>query len=201
MKIPEREVWFYIHPTQFCCLSCKRCFFGHLNWVVKGKSYTQRQAKRIVEICEKQSSSQVAGTPVGALVGMCPNTVEHLFYQWAEQVIVLPERYAAVKKLGIDEIAHRKGRKDYVCVLTDLERGIQLAMLPNRKKEILMAHFKGLGEKFCHQIKVVSCDIWKTYVQVSQVFFLARYCFDLPQRKRILLSNPTPIIRSERHSR
>jgi len=166
LKICEREVWLYVQVPQFCCPSCKRYFFDYPDWAVKGKSYTHRQAKWIFEMCQKQSFSQV-----GALVDMCPKTIERLFYELAEQVINLPKRYAEVSKLGIDEIAHSKGKKDYVCVLTDLEQGIQLDILPNRKKETLMAHFKGLGEQFCHQIKVVSCDIWKTYIHVSQECF------------------------------
>ena len=119
--------------------------------------YTKRQSKWIFEMCKKQSFLQAAG-----LLDMCHKTVERLFYSTAKQVINLPERYAKVRKLGIDEIAHRKGKKDYACVLTDLERGTQLDVLRDRKKETLLALFQSLGDDFCQQIQVVSCDIWKT---------------------------------------
>ena len=89
----------------------------------------------------------------------------------AEKLINLPKRYAQVRKLGIDEISHRKGKKDYACVLTDLERGIELDVLPDRKKETLRAHFQSLGIDFCNQIEVVCCDIWKTYVNVAKECF------------------------------
>ncbi|MGH1336091.1 MAG: ISL3 family transposase [Aureispira sp.] len=55
--------------------------------------------------------------------------------------------------------------------MVDLERGIQLDVLPNRKKETLIAHFKSLGEDFCNQIEVVCSDIWKTYINVAKEFF------------------------------
>jgi transposase len=97
---------------------------------------------------------------------MCSKTVERLYYSEAEKQINLKERYAQVRKLGIDELAHRKGKKDYCCVLTDLDRGIQLDILPDRKKETLIAHFQSLGTEFCQQIEVVSCDIWEPYILV-----------------------------------
>ena len=117
-------------------------------------------------MCEKQSFTQA-----GAILDMCPKTLERLFYFFAKKKINLPERYANVRKLGIDEISHRKGKRDYVCVLTDLERGIQLDVLPNRKKDTLIAHFQSLGSAFCEQIEFVACDIWKTYINVAKECF------------------------------
>lgn len=166
LKISEREVWLYIQVPQFCCSTCNRYYFDNPSWVEAGKSYTKRQSKWIFEMCKKQSFEQVA-----VLADMSPKTVERLFYAQAEAGLDLATRYAKVRKLGIDEIAHRKGKKDYVCVLTDLERGIQLDVLPDRKKETLVAHFKSLGQDFCNQIEVVACDIWKTYIHVAQSCF------------------------------
>lgn len=166
LKISEREVWLHIKVPQFCCLTCNRYFFDNPDWVVSGKSYTKRQAKWIFEMCEKQAFTQVA-----QLTDMCHKTAERLFYDYARQSINLPERYANVRKMGIDEIAQCKGKKNYACVLTDLERGIQLDVLPNRKKATLKAHFQSLGEDFCEQIEVVACDMWKTYINVAKECF------------------------------
>ena len=166
LKISEQEVWLHIRVPQFCCKTCNRYYFDNPDWVEKGKSYTKRQAKWIFEMAQKQSF-----TEVGALVNMCHKTVENLYYRIAEQRIDLPKRYAQVRKIGIDEVSHEKGKKGYVCVLTDLERGIQLDILPDRKKETLKAHFQLLGEDFCNQIEAVSCDIWKTYINVAKECF------------------------------
>ena len=170
LKISEREVWLHLTLSQFHCVTCHRYFFEHPTWVTPGKSYTQRQAKWIFELCEKQSFTQVA-----ALVDMCHKTVERLFYSKAKNYINLPQRYAQVRKLGIDELAHRKGKKAYVCVLTDLERGIQLDILPNRKKSTLLAHFQTLGSRFCQQIQAVACAIWPPYLQVVAACFPQAY--------------------------
>jgi len=166
LKISEREVWLYIKVPQFYCPDCNRYFFQNPPWVVSGKSYTKRQSKWIFEMSQKQAFTQVA-----QLVDMSAKTVERIYYSIAERRLDLPARYANVRKMGIDEIAHRKGKKNYACVLTDLERGIQLDILPNRKKETLIAHFQSLGKDFCKQIEVVSCDFWKTYIYVAEECF------------------------------
>lgn len=161
LDISGKEVWLHLNERQFVCIPCNRYFMEDFDWVDPQKSYTKRQAKWIFDLCAKQPFSEV-----GALVNMCSKTVERLYYNEAEKQINLKERYAQVRKLGIDELAHRKGKKDYCCVLTDLDRGIQLDILPDRKKETLIAHFQSLGAEFCQQIEVVSCDIWEPYILV-----------------------------------
>jgi transposase len=166
LRISGKEVWLHLRIPQFFCSDCSRYFTQKLDWIEPGKSYTKRQSKWIFELCSKQPFTEVA-----AIVNLSHKTIERLFYDLAKKAINLPKRYAQVRKLGIDEISNRKGKQDYVCVLTDLERGIQLDILPNRKKQTLLAHFQALGEDFCNQIEVVSCDIWKTYINVSKECF------------------------------
>lgn len=166
LRISGKEVWLYLRIPQFFCPDCNRYFTQKLEWIEPGKSYTKRQSKWIFELCSKQPFTEVA-----AIVNLSHKTVERLFYDLAQKEINLPKRYAQVRKLGIDEISNRKGKQDYVCVLTDLEKGIQLDILPNRKKQTLLTHFQSLGEDFCNQIEVVSCDIWKTYINSSKECF------------------------------
>ena len=166
LNVSAREVWLRLTIPPFYCVTCQRYFFAHPDWVMPGKSYTRRQAKWVFEMCEKQAFTQV-----GALLNMGVKTVERLFYALAEQVVDLPQRYAQVRQLGIDEVAHRKGKASYVCVLTDLERGIQLDVLPDRRKETIIAHFQSLGADFCQQIQVVACDMWAPYSQVAAACF------------------------------
>lgn len=166
LDISGKEVWLELRIRQFVCHSCNRYFHEQPDWLLPGKSYTRRQAKWAFLMCNKQSF-----TEAGALLNMCPKTLERLYYEQGESLLNLSQRYKKVRQLGIDEIAHRKGKGDYVCVLTDLERGIQLDILPNRKKATLRAHFEQLGPKFCQQIEVVACDIWPSYIQLAQEVF------------------------------
>lgn len=166
LDISGKEVWLELRISQFVCQICNRYFNESPDWIMPGKNYTKRQAKWVFEMCGKQ-----AFTEVGALLNISHKTVERLFYEQAKIRLDLKTRYAQVRKLGIDEVANRKGKGDYICVLTDLERGIELDVLPDRKKKTLIAHFQSLGKDFCEQIEVVACDIWRTYI------YVARECF------------------------
>ena len=166
LSISGKEVYLHLRIPQLVCTSCPRYFTTVPEWIMPGKSYTRRQAKWIFDLCAKQPFTEVA-----ALVNLSHKTVERLYYQMAQEQIDLPRRYGQVRKLGIDEVAHRKGKRDFVCVLTDLERGIQLDVLPDRKKATLEAHFEALGADFCQQIELVACDMWSPYRDVAEQCF------------------------------
>ena len=166
LDISGRQVWLQIRTRQFVCPTCDRYFSERISFADPAKSYTHRQAKWIIDCCARQPFTEVA-----ALLDVGPKTVERLYYQHLQTHINLAARYALVKRLGIDEIAHRKGKAHYCCVLTDLDRGIALDILPNRSKETLIAHFKQLGPGFRDQIESVSFDMWPAYSQVATICF------------------------------
>ena len=166
LSISGKEVYLQLRTAQLVCPKCRRYFTTAPDWIMPGKSYTRRQAKWIFELCAKQPFTEVA-----ALVNLSHKTVERLYYQMAREQIDVPQRYAQVRKLGIDEVAHRKGKRDFVCVLTDLERGLLLDVLPDRTQGTLKAHFEALGVAFCAQIEVVACDMWRPYCAVAQHCF------------------------------
>jgi transposase len=166
LDISGRQVWLELSVRQFHCKNCNRYFQEDLDFVDLGKSYTHRQAQYIFLLCKKQSY-----TEVGAIVDMCPKTVERLMLCECERRAALKERYAQVRRLGIDEQSHRKGKGDYFCVLTDLDRGIVVDMLQSRLKEDLIAHFNAQVADFCAQITDVSCDLWSAYISVAETCF------------------------------
>ena len=166
LDISGKEVWLELRICQFVCSSCNRYFHEQPDWLIPGKKYTRRQSKYAFLMCQKQNFSEA-----GAILNMHPKTLERIYYEQGEAQLNLKARFAEVRQLGIDEIAHRKGKGDYVCVLTDLERGIELDILPDRKKATLKAYFEGLGSVFCEQIQVVSCDMWPTYINIAEELF------------------------------
>jgi len=166
LDISGRQVWLAVRMRQFSCPDCERYFTERLPFAEPGKSHTHRQAKWIFDCCARQPF-----TEVGALLDVNAKTVERIYYRQVQANLDLPARYAAVRRLGIDEIAHRKGKASYCCVLVDLDRNIALDVLPKRTKKTLIAHFERLGPEFCTQIESVSFDMWPTYSTISKRFF------------------------------
>lgn len=95
---------------------------------------------------------------------VCSKTVERIYLKIAEQVVDVKNRLKDVRWLGIDEIAHKKGKGDSVCVLTDLQRGTHVDILKFRTKAYLLACLKALEDDFCQQIQYVSRDFWDSYI-------------------------------------
>lgn len=166
LNMGERYVYVRVKMRQFYCKSCNRYYSEELDFADLNKEYTHRQTDYMFCLARKQNYTEVA-----AIVDVSPKTIERLVLSKCEKIINVPKRYAEVRRLGIDEHSHRKGKKDYLCLLTDLDKGIIIDILPNRKKETLIAHFKGLGKAFCEQITDVSCDYWDAYINASEACF------------------------------
>ena len=166
LDISGREVWLEVTVRQFNCVPCNRYFQETLSFADLNKSYTKRQAKFIFLLCQKQSY-----TDVGSVVNMHSKTVERLMLSECEKYTNTEQKYAQVRRIGIDEQSHRKGKGNYFCVITDLDRGIVIEMLENRLKSTIIEHFKSKGARFCNQITDVSCDNWDAYIGVAEACF------------------------------
>lgn len=168
LDISGREVYLVIEVKQFYCQSCDRYFTQSIPFADANKNHTHRQSKWIFEMSRKQPLSEVA-----ALTNTHHKTVERIFYNHA-----LPktnDRYEHVIRLGIDEFSWRKGKKDYLCILTNLDTGETIDILRTRNKEQLIAHFKAIklknGADFCKQIQVMSCDFWGPFIDIARLIF------------------------------
>ena len=82
---------------------------------------------------------------------------------------------AGLRRIGIDEISHRKGQR-YLTVVVDHDSGRLVWAAPGRDKATVEAFFDALGSKRAKRLKLVSCDMagWIEAV-------LAKRC---PQAKR-----------------
>ena len=63
-----------------------------------------------------------------------------------------------LRRIGIDEISHRKGQR-YLTVVVCHDTGRLVWAAPGRDKQTVCAFFDTLGEERCKQIELVSCDM------------------------------------------
>jgi len=68
-----------------------------------------------------------------------------------------------LRRLGIDEIALRKGQGDYIVVLVDLDRRVPLSFAPSRRQEDVRKVLEGWGEAVLGQVIEVSIDLSGNY--------------------------------------
>ena len=70
--------------------------------------------------------------------------------------------------LGLDEIALKKGHRDFVTIVTArLADGqvVLLGVLPNREKETVIAFLRSIPERLCQTIRSVCCDMCEGFTE------------------------------------
>jgi len=65
---------------------------------------------------------------------------------------------AGLRRIGIDEISHRKGHR-YLTVVVDHDTGRLVWAAPGRDRETVEAFFDALGQERCKEVELVSCDM------------------------------------------
>ena len=72
---------------------------------------------------------------------MSPAEIETILKELEEDL--LNENPMDLSKLGIDEITHLKGGKNYAAVLVDLDKRKPIALLEKRNKEVIAEYLRG----------------------------------------------------------
>jgi len=142
---------------RFKCRPCRRPFTEGLEAVAPQARYTRRYGQHLFAQCRGSSIQEVARRE-----RLGYKAVEGLYYRLAAQ----QERAATaavVRRLGIDEIALKKGHRQYALVLSDLDRGRVLTVLPDRTKETLEAHFDAWSLEQRAAVTDVALDLWEPY--------------------------------------
>jgi transposase len=145
-------------PTRrFKCVRCRRPFTERLESVAPLARYTRRYEHYLFEQCR--------GTTIQAVhrrEGLGYKAVEGVYYRLAahaHRTLACPE----VRRLGIDEIALKQGHGQYVLVVSDLDHGRVIAVLPERTKEALEAYLATWTADQRAAITDVALDLWEPY--------------------------------------
>lgn len=102
-------------------------------------------------------ATQASKTTVTQLLRVAWRTVGAIVDRvWAD-VEAGTDRFAGLRRIGIDEISYKRGHK-YLTVVVDHDTRRLVWAAPGRDKATLMAFFDLLGEQRCAQITHVSAD-------------------------------------------
>ena len=115
-----------------------------------GHSYAfDEQVAWLATQCSKSAVTElmrIAWRTVGAIITRV----------WAA-VEALHDRFAGLRRIGIDEISYKRGHR-YLTVVVDHDSGRLVWAMPGRDKATLAKFFDALGVKRCAQITHVSAD-------------------------------------------
>lgn len=165
LSLLGKEVYLHLESRQFHCEDCSRYYQEQFSFVDANKSQTKR-LESYLYMCMKGSSLQ----EVAVRENILWDVLQLIFDRYSEKEIKSKLNYFP-KRIGIDEFAYKKGKKDYAVVIVDLDRSCVWDVLEQRDKESLTAYFLGKGEVFCKGIEVVSCDMWEGFSNTAKEVF------------------------------
>ena len=102
-------------------------------------------------------ATQCSKTAITELMRIAWRTVGSIITRvWADME-ALHDRFAGLRRIGVDEISYKRGHK-YLTVVVDHDTGRLVWAAPGRDKATLAAFFDILGSERCAQITHVSAD-------------------------------------------
>jgi transposase len=139
------------------CPCCKAVAVERLDWLEPAARQTLRYERYVAALC-----SLMPATDVAFHEGLDKSTVYRIDKKWLERREALrPDQ--PVERLGIDEIAIRKGHK-YATVFYDLDRREVIGMVPHRRERGVSRFFRRWGKENCKRVKAVCMDLWAPFL-------------------------------------
>ena len=152
-----KRTFLHFRIRRFECPDCGLRFREELTSIGWRRRQTYRFEQEVYRHCLRCSRKETAES-----YHLSQSTVQGIFKKWAKQHCSQLS-WQKVRVLGMDEIALKKRHKQYVLVLSDLERRCVLAVLPTREQKSLTAWLKTRSTAEKKAIRVVSMDMWRPY--------------------------------------
>lgn len=169
LPILGHGVWIRIRPRRYQCPYCDDhpTTTERPSWYERQSPHTRAYDDYLLKCLvnstvEDVSRKEAVGYDAveGALNRQIKRRVD-----WAE--------FEELGTLGMDEIALRKGKRDFVLVMTTQQTNGQVAILgilPDRKKASARQFLESIPAKLRVTIKTVCTDMWEGYIKATQEF-------------------------------
>ena len=130
-------------------------------WAEERSRYTAEFEAEVIRWLKEASVKAVAGR-----MRLSWNAVDGIMQRAVARGLAR-RRTEAVRRLSVDETSFRR-RHRYVTVVSNPVTGHVLHVAPGRGKDVLMAFYEGMGEKYRAAVESVSMDMWGPYISATQ---------------------------------
>lgn len=138
---------------RFKCHACGKPFTKVLKDVPFNGHYTARYEEYVFDQYRHSAISEIVRCE-----GLGYKAAQGIFYRQVEKRVTVSQP-VGVRRLGIDEIALKKGHQQYALILSDLDRGCVIDVLEERQMKRLAAWFDRLSAAERQVIEEVSMDM------------------------------------------
>ncbi len=171
LPILGHHVYIRLRPRRYECLDCgSKTTTQKLDWYESKSPHTKAYDQHLMLQLINSTITDVSRKEdigYGAVAGTIRRCV-HISVNWDE--------FTELKIIGLDEIAMRKGRGNYVAIITTQQTNGHVALLgvlEDRKKETVRQFFETIPEYLRKTIEIVCTDMWKGYVNAVEEFAIA----------------------------
>ncbi len=160
-------VYINFQPIRYQCTHCNSTTTRKESWYQSIGHCTQLYAEYILDLLVNSTIQDVAKQEnisykrVGNIIKKhIPNEID-----WS--------RVKEIKNLGIDEIALKKGHKDFVVIIsTKINRKvIVLGVLKDRKKDTVKDFLSSIPKDLSKTVKNVCCDMYDGFINAAKEIF------------------------------
>lgn len=162
LNIWGKPTFLHFLSRRFKCDSCGRTFNEELPFVDSNRRQSISLEAHVYQAC---LSSTIKSVAIGEKLS--PSTVKDIFNFYAAMKHT-GNVSRTTRVLGIDELSVKKRHKQFVLVLSDLDRKCILAVLADREKKTLENWIQALSLQEKKSIRFVSIDMWAPYYQASR---------------------------------
>lgn len=171
LPISGQIVYLKVPRRKFYCKHCQHYFTEELEFMAPRRKYTDRYEKYIYQRVNASSIEQVKreeSLSWDQVDGIHKHQCEALKKNWNE-----------VKRVGMDEIAKRKGHKSYVTVLSDLDKGELIEVIDSHEQTEIIESLMKQPLEVREKVEEVSVDMWGGFPEIiKQVFPKAKIVTD-----------------------
>jgi len=168
LPILDHKVWIRYRPKRYRCPDCD----GHpttthqVSWHERNSPHTRRYDDYLMRCLINSTVMDVSRKQD---VGY--DAVEGTLTRCIQSEVAWQE-IEVIGTLGMDEIALRKGKRDFVLVITARHANQVriLAVLPDRKKATARQFLERIPKHLHHTIDAVCSDMWAGYINAAKDF-------------------------------
>jgi transposase len=163
LPISGQEIYLKIPRRKFYCQPCQKFFTENLEFVEERRKYTKRYEEYIERRVNSSSIERVKREE-----SLSWDQVQGIYKRQCERK---KKGWQKVKKLGMDEIAKRKGHRSFVTVLGNLETGQLIEVIDTHRQEGIIEALIKQPLQVREAVEEVSVDMWGGFPEVIEKVF------------------------------
>lgn len=152
-----RRIFLAFSQARVECSTCGTVEPERLDWVEPYQHQTLRYQRYLATLCDYMPVADVSdfsGVSKDALYRIDKRFLQERHERFKDEQLV--------KYLGIDEISIHKGQS-YATVFYDLQRGMVVGLVKDRKQRKVSGFFRRWGKERCKNVVAVCTDLWSPF--------------------------------------